>query len=216
MGLKAAFRARWALYLTVYLGFEQFWVAGAAANFRWDVSKALGSVIGGIVLGGIVLLPVASLLWLTRTIFSIPLPEPRIRWGKSRVAAVVACVAVILKSWHVLATLPQLWPLSPLDLIAQPAILAMLILADREAKMQMFPATVTAPAAARLAPTPAAAAPEPSIDIDVACPRCGSANPDQANHCMACGSPMVRRCAKCKANLGKAKFCPECGTKAAA
>ena len=45
------------------------------------------------------------------------------------------------------------------------------------------------------------------------CPSCGTANPERARFCMACGSPLAPRCPSCGTeNPPEAKFCIECGT----
>jgi hypothetical protein len=49
---------------------------------------------------------------------------------------------------------------------------------------------------------------------EVKCPSCATPHPKRARFCMECGKPMARSCAACGADLGKAKFCPECGAKA--
>ena len=56
--------------------------------------------------------------------------------------------------------------------------------------------------------------PTPAPTDEVKCPACATPNPKRANFCMECGKPMARRCSACSADLGKAKFCPECGAKA--
>ena len=58
----------------------------------------------------------------------------------------------------------------------------------------------------------AAAAPAAAT---IACPTCGTANPEGAKFCQECGGALgPKKCTNCGAELAAgAKFCPECGTK---
>ena len=49
------------------------------------------------------------------------------------------------------------------------------------------------------------------------CAQCGETNRDSARFCGECGSPLVRRCPNCNAELDpKLKFCEACGVPTAA
>ena len=50
-------------------------------------------------------------------------------------------------------------------------------------------------------------------DNEIICPSCGQKT-QKGKFCQECGTPLVRKCAGCGAELtAGAKFCPECGTK---
>jgi membrane protease subunit (stomatin/prohibitin family) len=83
--------------------------------------------------------------------------------------------------------------------------------AAQEAAAQPVGQAPAAPAAAAGAVAGVAAAPAATT---VACPQCGTANPEGAKFCVNCGTALgPKTCANCNAELAPgAKFCPQCGT----
>jgi len=219
---RVAHRARWATYAFFAYAFLQLFASAQGGGGIDSAQRYLQVILGSVVALPLVLLPLAAILWIARsTLPDLPVVEPKVRWGWSRVAAAVAAAALVVKVWSTARQMPTPPGLSLFDALGFPAALLLGPLAFREAKAQMFPPPSTQP----LVPAPERAvapaqspAPIQPTAVEMAlgrlCSQCGAPNLQRAKFCMECGNPMAPRCRNCKADLGKAKFCPECGAQA--